>query len=359
MELKQAIKVCKVLEDFTNKIDMTVPMSDLMILGELNPHLADNIDFLNRWINNDVTFEVDIPTTATTETTEVIKAVSNKEPWLSVAPDADWRKVRDMNLMISNYGHVWNIDEKKLMKQHLRDGDMRITLGSDVSRDTRRVSVLVAKAFQIRSPDRSSDFIIEFKDGDRRNLKVDNIYWKKPTGEYVETRRYMIEDICRRILQYDGDIEKIMPLYEDAYPSVSKASVEQIKDKKLFTEISDLFFVNLSGKIYPRTDAMAVDTDANQGMDVGGFFRMSGDKKLTGELIRDKIKRGDALSLDEKVITVFMAMDVIGINKANDVKKISNVIKNTFGCDIGYDFISQIVNDYTSDIAEMFREGER
>ena len=359
MELKQAINVCKVLEDFINKIDMTVPMSDLIILGELNTHLADNIDFLNRWINNDVTFEVDIPATTTTEATEVIKAVSNKEPWLAVAPDADWRKVRDMNLMVSNYGHVWNIDEKKLMKQHLRDGDMRITLGSDVSRDTRRVSVLVAKAFQIRSPDRSSDFIIEFKDGDRRNLKVDNIYWKKPTGEYVETRRYMIEDICRRILQFDGDIEKIMPLYEDAYPSVSRASVEQIRDKKLFTEISDLFFVNLSGKIYPRTDAMAVDTGANQGMDVGGFFRMSGDKKLTGELIRDKIKRGDALSLDEKVITVFMAMDVIGINKANDVKKISNVVKNTFGCDIGYDFISQIVNDYTSDIAGMFREGEK
>jgi hypothetical protein len=87
-----------------------------------------------------------------------------------------------MNLMVSNYGHVWNIDEKQLMKQHLRDGDMRISLGSDVSRDTRRVSVLVAKAFQIRSPDRSSDFIIEFKDGDRRNLKVDNSYWKKPTG---------------------------------------------------------------------------------------------------------------------------------------------------------------------------------
>ncbi len=356
MELKQAINVCKVLEDFTNKIDKTVPMSDLVILGELNPRLADNIDFLNRWINNDVTFEEGpVPT----ETTEVVKVVSNKEPWLAVAPDADWKKVRDYDFMISNYGDVWNISEKKLMKQHLRDGDMRITIGTNGSRDTRRVSVLVAKAFQIRSPDRDGEFIIAFRDNDRRNLKVDNIYWKKPTGEYVETRRYMIEDICRRILQFEGDIEKIMPLYEDAYPSVSRASVEQIRDKKIYTEISDLFFVNVGDKIYPRTDAMAVDTDANQGMDVAGFFRMSGDRKLTGELIRDKIKRGEALSIDEKVIVTFMAMDVIGINKANDVKKISNVIKNTFGCDIGFDFISQIVNDYTSDIAGMFREGDR
>lgn len=348
MELKNAVKMIKSIETFANAITAEVSIDDLLVLSEVNQNVSENIDFLKLWLNNGIEFDESIaPDTSKTKTTH---------PWEKISPDSEWRNVFDMNLMVSDKGDIWNLKTNELMKQYFRDGDLRISFGSDLTRDTKRVAPIVSKAFQIWSPDKNGDFIIAYRDGDRRNMRIDNIYWKKPAGEYVETRRYLIEDICRRIIEFNGDIGKIMPKYEGSRPSVSTASVQQIRDKNLYKEISDLFFVIQDGKIYPRTDAMAVDTTENNGsMDVGQFFRISGDRNITGSLIRDKIKKGDTLTLDEKVIVVFMAMDIIGMDKADDVRKISNVIKNSFGTDIGLDFINQVRNDYTSEISEMFR----
>lgn len=351
MELKDAVKMVSACETFARNIKSDVPKADLRVLGEIKPEINEDLLFLENWIKGNVSLS-DLETTPAA--TPVVTK-KNKEPWLSIAPDADWRLVNDMNFMVSSYGDIWDLNTNSHMPQYFQDGDMRISLGDDPFKDTRRVAPIVSKAFQIWSPDRNADFIIGYKDGDRRNMRIDNIYWKKPTGEYVDTRKYLVEDICRRIIEFNGDVDKIITKYESSRPSVSRASISQIMEKKVYTEISDLFFIYRDGKIYPREDSMAIDTSTNTGMDVGQFFRVSGDRKITGELIRDKIKKGEALTLDEKVIVVFMAMDVIGLDKANDVKKISNVIKNTFGTNIGFEFINQVRNDYTSELAEMFR----
>ena len=352
MELKNAVKMVESCETFARSIKSDVPKEDLLILGEIKPEITEDLLFLENWIKGNVSLEM-LETTPTPSPVVTVK--KNKEPWLDVTPDAEWRHVIDMNFMVSSYGDIWDLNSNKLLPQYFMDGDLRISLGSDPCRDTRRVAPIVSKAFQIWSPDRNADFIIGYKDGDRRNMKVDNIYWKKPTGEYVDTRKYLIEDICRRIIEHNGDVDKIITRYESSRPAVSRASISQIMEKKIYNEISDLFFTYNDGKIYPRTDSMAIDTSTNTGMDIGQFFRISGDRKISGELIREKIKKGEVLTLDEKIIVVFMAMDVIGLDKANDVKKISNVIKNNFGCNIGFEFINQVKNDYTSEISEMFR----
>ena len=352
MELKNAVKMISSIETFANSININVSMDDLKVLSKVNPQISENIDFLKQWLADGIDFS----TLKSVEEVSTTTKEPKKHPWELVAPDAEWRHVIDMNFMVSDKGDIWNLTTNELMHQYFRDGDLRITMGSDPARDTRRVAPIVSKAFQIWSPDKNGDYIIDYKDGDRRNMRVDNIYWKKPTGEYVDTRRYLIEDICRRIIEFEGVIEKIMPKYEGSRPSVSAASVHQIRDKKLYTEISDLFFVNNEGKIYPRTDAMAIDTNTNKaGVDISQFFMISGDRNITGSLLREKIKKGETLTLNEKVIVIFMAMDIIGMDKANDVRKISNVIKNSFGADIGLDFINQVRNDYTSEISEMFR----
>lgn len=356
MELKQSVKACTSCETFVKSIKAiktnVTPqelLSNLMILGEINDNIIKDIEFLQRWIDNDVSFDDGTPI-IDEETVQ-----TNTEPWIEIRPDAEWRLVSDIQYMVSSHGDIWDLKTNQLLPQYFRDGDLRLSFSKIIGIDTKRVAPIIAKAFQIWSPDRRGDFIIAYKDGDRRNITVNNIYWKKPSGEYVDTRKYLVEDICRRIIEFDGDIDKIYPKYDHSRPSVSKETIRQIKEKSVYTEISDLFFMYSDGKIYPRTDSMAIDTSSNSGMDVSQFFRMSGDKNITGDLIRDKIKNGEPLSLDEKVIVVFMAMDSMGINKASDVKKISNVIKSSFGTDIGFDFISQVKNDYTSDISSMFR----
>lgn len=347
MELKNAVHALKACETFVENTKTNVStVDDLMVLSEINGNISDNINFVRRWLNNDITFG-DITTMPTEETTE---------PWLAIAPDAEWRRIFDMNLMVSNYGNIWDMSTRQELKKYFIDGDLRVILGHDSSRDSRRAAPIITKAFQIRSPDRGAEYIIGFKDSDRRNLRTDNLYWKKPSTDVTDiSRQYLIEDICRRIIEHDGDIDAIFERYVGSRPSVSKAAIQQIMEKKLYTEVSDLFFVYDNGNIYPRTDAMATDTSANKSVDIAGFFMMSNDRKVSGDLLRDKIKRNESLSIDEKVIIVFMAMDIIGISKANDVKKIANVIKNTFGCDLGYDFINQVRNDYTSEISIMFR----
>lgn len=354
MELKNAVNAIKACETFVESTKTDVSVNDLMVLSEINYNISENIDFLRRWLNNDVVFEDPIATQTVDETSS--PKASRTAPWLSVAPDAEWRPVFDLNLMVSNYGHIWDIKTNKELEKRFIDGDVRVVIGKDVTRDSRRAAPIVTKAFQLRSPDRAADYIIGYRDGDRRNLRIDNLFWKKPDDTCVEIRTYMIEDVCRRIIEHEGDVDAIFERYTGSRPSVSKASIQQIMEKKIYTDISDMFFAYDNGKIYPRSDSLATSINAERdGADIAGFFRMSNDKKISGDLLRDKIKRGQTLSIDEKVIVVFMAMDIIGISKANDSKKISNVIKNTFGCDIGYDFINQVKDDYTSEIASMFR----
>lgn len=357
MELKNAINAIMACETFVDSTKTNVSVDDLMVLSEINYNISENLDFVRRWLNNDVTFDDYVASVGGTDETMTTKPKASSEaPWLSISADAEWRPVFDMNLMVSSYGHIWDIYANKELEKLFIDGDLRVILGKNISRDSRRAAPIITRAFQIRSPDRTADFIIGFRDGDRRNLRIDNLFWKKPEADYIETRVYLIEDICRRIIEHDGDVDAIFERYHDSRPSVSRSSIQQIIEKKIYTDISDMFFAYDNGKVYPRTDSLATDINAKQdGLDISGFFLMSNDKKVTGDLLRDKIKRGDTLTINEKVIIVFMAMDVIGVSKANDVKKISNVIKNTFGCDIGFDFIDQVRNDYTSEISSMFR----
>jgi hypothetical protein len=81
---------------------------------------------------------------------------------------------------------------------------------------------------------------------------------------------------------------------------------------------------------------------------------MSGDKKMSKQLIKDKIARKHDLSLTEKTMLVFMAMDSIGGKKVPDVTTIARAISNEFKIDIAFDFIEQIRNDYSSEIAKIF-----
>ena len=179
-----------------------------------------------------------------------------------------------------------------------------------------------------------------------------------------KVNKYMIEtyerfdflaDHAKGVYMYDENDTPYLDFYAGiAVNSVGNCNEKVVKaiiNKEIHANVSNAFFILMDNKIYPRTKQTE---DQNCGMDTAGFLVMSGDKKMTKSLLKDKIDRGHDLSLTEKTVIVFMAMESIGGKKVPDVPTIARVISSEFKLDIPFDFIEQIRNDYSSEIAKVF-----
>ena len=354
-EVKKLIKGVQACEKFAKQLELrNVTIKDMKTLGEISPSVLENIQFLRDWVTGSAvvsptTEETLITTDATTEETFITAEPCCAEPWLEIDPDAEWRRLFSTDLVISNKGAFYDVKKNSIIKPVFIDGEMRVVV-DDTDQGIKRAAVLVTRAFGLHSIDRNGEYIIGFKDGDRRNLSINNLQWVQ---EPVRNETLcLIEDICRRIVQFNGDVNKVLGEYEGSKPKVTEKFVKAIINKEIHANISNGFFVMMDGKIYPREKQR--DEQNSSGMDTAGFLVMSGDKKMTRSLIKDKIDRGHDLSLTEKTVIVFMAMESIGGKKVPDVTTIARAISNEFKIDIPFDFIESIRNDYSSEIAKVF-----
>lgn len=349
-EVKNLIKGVQACEKFAKQIELhAVTIEELEILGDIAPSVSENIQFLRDWVTGHVVEPTEILTTTDTTSEETLNAAPiPAEPWLEIDPNAEWRRLFSTDLMVSDKGDFYDIKKNTLIKPAFIDGELRVTV-DDTDQGIKRAAVLVTRAFGLHSMDRNGEYIISFKDGDRRNLSITNLQWvQEPTRNETLC---LIEDICRRIVEFNGDVERILSEYEGSKPKVTEKFVKAIINKEIHANVSNAFFILMDNKIYPRTKQTE---DQNCGMDTAGFLVMSGDKKMTKSLLKDKIDRSHDLSLTEKTVIVFMAMESIGGKKVPDVTTIARAISNEFKIDIPFDFIEQIRNDYSSEIAKVF-----
>lgn len=374
MNLKDGKKLIVAAEAFRNTLKLTnyPPFEDLQLLSEINENIKSNINTLLDFIaNREIEFAEDIvEEDEEIDLEPVIDSSPDLKPfeapssvlhgfWDEMDPDADWKIIHDMNIMVSDNGMFVSLDNEKVLKPYFIDGDLRISQTDDI-KDAKRAAPLVCKAFGIRSNDIKGDYIIEFKDGDRRNLSPSNIYWVRSCDvEKKNSTTLLVEDICRRILEYRGDINKILPLYEGSKPPVTDKLVNGIISGQIYRNISDRFFIVSEGKVFPKADATPKST-APDGVDVAGFLEISGDKELVKELLKDKLARKHTLSIPDKKVLTFFAIDSMGIRKNDpDPKKVLNVIKNNWGIDsIDIEFIEECAKDYTSELAIAFGRKE-
>lgn len=344
-EVKKLINGVQACEKFVKQLELhAVTIEELETLGEIAPSVSENIQFLRDWVNNNTISTMTTEELATTPTTE-----SCAEPWIDIDPGAEWRHLFNTDVMVSNTGKFFSITNRTVLKPAFIDGELRVVV-DDTDQGTKRAAVLVTRAFGLHSMDRNNgDYIIAFKDGDRRNIALNNLHWvqEPPRNETL----CLIEDICRRIVEFNGDVDKVLGEYEGSRPKVTEGFVKAIINKEIHSNVSNAFFIMMGGKLYPRTNQ---SEEQNYGMDTAGFLVLSGDKKMTKSLIRDKIERGHDLSITEKTVIVFMAMESIGGKKVPDVPTIARTIKNEFKIDMAFDFIEPIRNDYSSEIAKVF-----
>lgn len=255
---------------------------------------------------------------------------------------------------VSSKGDIYSIETGELFVPRWIDGDLRVKVGTSL----RRCVDIVAKAFNIKAPG-NANWSLTFKDGDRRNLDPSNITWveSKPMSEQeiaAQNSIYLIEDISRRLLEYNGDTDKVFEQFNGSKPKISPQYIDTIKRKEFHPEISDRFFsIDIDGSIISSTSIEPVDesddvltedeiednidetigipttVSATDGIDCYGLLMSTHDTGIVCDMIKDKVNRGQKISEQEKEIMYVAVTD--GDHKA---LWYMGQIKKMFGYDL-------------------------
>lgn len=262
--------------------------------------------------------------TETENTTATTITATNTNPWVSINPSAKWRKYDGTQqyrmfkgYMISSEGDIWDIEQECLVYPTWIAGDMRLkipkryyyknTYPESAADPVIRVAVMVTKAFSIRSESTVENPIhctIKFIDGDRRNYKPANLCWVRDgldPSSGLQPMTLTTIDICQRLVEFNGDIDKTLSLYKDEI-SVSRKYIEDIRNKLVQFGISDKYFlIDSDGKFIAKVNAV----------DGAEYYENTHDAKMAKSLILDKIDRKEVLSEGEKKFLLTAKIDEI------------------------------------------------
>lgn len=245
--------------------------------------------------------------------------------------EVEMRFARTSGIRVSSDGRFYDSITGGMLTPIWYDGEMRIKKGADI----KRCGTLVALAFGIKSDNPNKVNYIGYKDGDRRNLSPDNIFWYE--GDRADAKVCLVEDICRRLIDADGDIDVVLTKYEGSTPPVSRDYIEQVKTKKLFSTITDKFFVLENGTIVPTIDQIG----EKNGLDCYGLLKQSKDVELVEEMIRRKVQMNQKISNQEIEIMTISVLDGKADRKA---AYYAGLIKDKFGCEVNPGNIGQVIN---------------
>lgn len=357
-EIKKVFEIVNAVNAFAESIgENNVTVEDLKVISQLNPKISDNIDALTKWVSNK---PMQLTSVVITETPSVeLYNTDDAEPWVDIDPESEWSMDKPDNLMVSTNGKFYDLTTEREIIPRFVDGELRLDMPDG---NIKRASVIVAKTFKLWSNDNNNS-LIDYIDGDRRHIGISNLYWKKRSDHTpVSTWRLLIEDICRRIIEFKCDLNKIMLAYTDASPSVSKELVVSIIKKERESNISDRFFIRNGNEIVPVKDLITdpsetVDTSfASAGYDIGQFLITTGDTVIAENLLRDKIKDGRDLSEYEKEILVFSAIKKIGSTRMPSTIVINKMIKEMYGATMTISLIDELKTkaDSISNIYEVY-----
>ena len=303
-------------------------------LGTIAPDVATNISLLKGWMKGDTIYAEEESSADETKQPSEVSPLLTEGGYYRFDPDADWKQVFDPPVWCSTSGLIYSEEKDELLIPRYHNGDYMVTIDpNDAEQGKKRAGVLVARAFRIQSDDRLSDQnVLEYRDGDRKNICPENLYWRQ--SEQYNLQQRTVEDICRRIIEFNGDFDKIMDCYDPNDRFASKQFVRSVFEKTIFQSISDRFFVRtLSGKIVVK---QTVDTRPI-GHDIGEFLRKTEDLSLAKQLLVDKIKEGkNSITVDEEAIMVITA--VVDV-KTTSNKAISKYIRDVYKYTIPFDTI--------------------
>ena len=326
------ISIIKTISEI-GRLSTGVSIKTVEHLGEIAPDVKHNIALVKSWLNGDTIYVEETEECVGKQPTEVSPLVT-EGGYLRFDPAAEWRHVNDLALWCSSSGLIYSEEKDELLKPKYHNGDYMVTVDeTDATAGKKRAGVIMARAFKIQSENRNDDtYVLEYRDGDRKNIKPDNLYWRQYETYTLQVRT--IEDICRRIIDSNGDIDNILEDYDENDRFVTRQFVRSLLEKKQFTTITDRFFTRtMSGKIVSKV----VKDTRPVGLDIGELLRRTQKLDMVKKLLRDKIKDGNnSLTVDEEAILVILA--VVEGKKLNN-KDIAKYIRENFHITIAHDTI--------------------
>ena len=289
------------------------------------------------------------------DTTVADKVIENydKQNWLKRDKNAEWRRNEQFPIMVSDSGLFFDLIENKLITPYWHAGEMFMDIVVNDERLQKRCGAMIATVFQLKRPPviQNDTNVIDFKDNDRRNLRLDNLCYSRKSLKPSNTT-LLLNDVCQRCIEYKFSAAKVASLYDgDDEIEITVDFVKELIAKKQRTDISDNYWKLDSHKkpvpVKPKLPSTSF-------VDVAAVF-VQGDTLENCEILLDtKIAGNYALSDAEKELLCNLAKKALpntGITYSN----IAVYIVNNYKWEISANEVKRLMNNPTT-VTQRFAE---
>ena len=289
------------------------------------------------------------------DTTVANKVIENydKQNWLTRDKNAEWRRNEQFPIMVSDSGLFFDLIENKLITPYWHAGEMFMDIVVNDERLQKRCGAMIATVFQLKRPPviQNDTNVIDFKDNDRRNLRLDNLCYSRKSLKPSNTT-LLLNDVCQRCIEYKFSAAKVVSLYDgDDEIEITVDFVKDLIAKKQRTDISDNYWkLDSHKKPVPVTPKLP----STSFVDVAAVF-VQGDTLENCEILLDtKIAGNYALSDAEKELLCNLAKKALpntGITYSN----IAVYIVNNYKWEISANEVKRLMNNPTT-VTQRFAE---
>lgn len=308
---------------------------------------ASPIEFDKEFINYATYGDLD------TETASKVIENYDKQKWLKQDKTAEWRRNEQYPIMVSDSGLFFDLIENKPIIPYWHAGEMFLDITVDAETLQKRCGAMIATVFNLKRPPvvQNDTNVIDFKDNDRRNLRLDNLCYSRKSLKPSNVT-LLLNDVCQRCIEYKFSAAKVASLYDgDDEIEITADFVKDLIAKKQRTDISDNYWkLDSHKKPVPVTPKLP----STSFVDVATVF-IQGDTIENCEILLDaKIAGNYALSDAEKELLCNLAKKALpsaGITYSN----IAVYIVNNYKWEISANEVKRLMNNPTT-VTQRFAE---
>ena len=289
------------------------------------------------------------------DTTVADKVIENydKQKWRKQDKNAEWRRNEQFPIMVSDSGLFFDLIENKPIIPYWHAGEMFMDIIVNDERLQKRCGAMIATVFQLKRPPvlQNDTNVIDFKDNDRRNLRLDNLCYSRKSLKPSNTT-LLLNDVCQRCIEHKFSAAKVASLYVgDDEIEITADFVKDLIAKKQRTDISDNYWkLDSRRKPVPVTPKLP----STSFVDVATVF-VQGDTIENCEILLDtKIAGNYALSDAEKELLCNIAKNALpstGVTYSN----IAVYIVNNYKWEISANEVKRLMNNPTT-VTQRFAE---
>lgn len=288
-----------------------------------------------------------------TETASKVIENYDKKKWLKHDKTAEWRRNEQFPIMVSDSGLFFDLIENKPIIPYWHAGEMFMDIVVNDERLQKRCGVMIATVFQLKRPPvlQNDTNVIDFKDNDRRNLRLDNLCYSRKSLKPSNTT-LLLNDVCQRCIEHKFSAAKVASLYDgDDEIEITVDFVKDLIAKKQRTDISDNYWKLDSHK---KPVLVTPKLPSTSFVDVATVF-VQGDTIENCEILLDtKIAGNYALSDAEKELLCNLAKKALpstGVTYSN----IAVYIVNNYKWEISANEVKRLMNNPTT-VTQRFAE---